>query len=244
MAAFDCQIKPEDVNYYGLSTEEVIVINDHVWIPVEVTMIGKNNFFSAWKEGARRFYAELAAGNYPELIPFADAWEIYKPASYNKENYSPSIPAGTDIRETYDRAVEQLVSKTKSATLEELRTRYQIETLNTYVKNAYATLLAQTGQIEKARDIFKEALVLSPDNAILLNNIGNTYLLESNYLLAIDFYLQASNMDEEDAQIFINLCKAYLSAGNKVYAKTYFEKAVAIDPELSTIYLDIKTQLK
>jgi tetratricopeptide (TPR) repeat protein len=244
MAAFDCQIKPEDVNYYGLNTSEVIVINDRVWIPIEVTMIGKNNFFSAWKEGARRFYAEMEAGNYPELISFADAWEIYKPATYNKENYSPSIPAGTDILETYDTGVEQLVSKTKKAALDELSTRYQIETTNTYVKNAYATLLAQTGEIEKARDVFKEALALSPDNAILLNNIGNTYLLESNYVQAIDFYLQASNLDEEDPQIFINLCKAYLIAGNKVYAKTYFDKAVALDPELNTVYFDIKTQLK
>jgi Tfp pilus assembly protein PilF len=154
------------------------------------------------------------------------------------------LPNGKDILDIYDTAVEQLVSKTKRAALEELSTRYQIETLNTYVKNAYAMLLAQTGEIEKARDIFKEALALSPDNAILLNNIGNTYLLESNYLMAIDFYLQASSLDEEDPQIFINLCKAYLSAGNKVYAKTYFDKAVAIDPELNTVYFDIKTQLK
>jgi tetratricopeptide (TPR) repeat protein/DNA-binding beta-propeller fold protein YncE len=244
MAAFDCQIKPEDVNYYGLNASEVIITNDRVWIPVEVTMISKNNFFSAWKEGARRFYAELEGGNYPELIPFADAWEMYKPASYAKDNFSPSLPNGKDILDIYDTAVEQLVSKTKRAALEELSTRYQIETLNTYVKNAYAMLLAQTGEIEKARDIFKEALALSPDNAILLNNIGNTYLLESNYLMAIDFYLQASSLDEEDPQIFINLCKAYLSAGNKVYAKTYFDKAVAIDPELNTVYFDIKTQLK
>jgi tetratricopeptide (TPR) repeat protein len=244
MLAFDCQIKPADLHSKGISPEEVIIIGERAWIPIEATQIGTRNFFTAWKSGADRFYSELKAGKYPEVIPFADAWQIYQPSSFHPSGFNPEPPAGKEIEDNYEQMVSQLVAKTKKEAMKELASRYQAEADNYYVKNAYGTLLAQTGDLIAARNVFTNALQLSPDDATMLNNMGNTFLMEEKYDKAIEFYQLAASQDEKDAYIWINLCKSFLGKGDRSSAKSYFDKAAAIDPEINEIYLDLKTQIK
>jgi tetratricopeptide (TPR) repeat protein len=244
MLAFDSRIKPADLNTSGISSTEVIIIGDRVWIPVESTMLGTKTFFQAWKAGAERFYKELQEGKYPELVPFADAWQIYQPAIYHAEGYTPAPPSGDDVTDLFEQMVNELVSKTKKESLKELSARYQSESENLYVKNAYGSLLAQTGDLQGARRIFEEGLQISADDAIMLNNMGNTYLMEEKYDQAIEYYQQAVISDDQDSYILINLCKAYLGKGDRASAKTYFDKAVTLDPDIQSTFADLKTQLK
>jgi len=244
MAAFDCGIKPNDMADNGLLPTDVIVMNDRVWIPVEATKIGTAGFFQAWKAAADRYYRELEAGHFPELIPFADAWSIYKPSSYQPKGLFVDVPSDSKTKEEYRQFVVQFVTKTKQNTLDELAARCQAEPQNTFVRNEYGTLLTQTGQYEKARKIFSETLEMTPESAIVINNIANIDFLQGNYTKAISNYEWASQLDNRDAQIHVNLTKAHLQLGDRAKAREQFEKAVELDSSISDIYQELKKQIQ
>lgn len=244
MVAFDCGIKAADLKASGLDNKEVVVIGDHVWIPVETTLLGSKNFMIAWKSGAERFYEELHAGHFPELIPMSDAWKFYQPSSYTQPGFELKMNAGKKATDTYDALVNQLVAKTRNQAVVEMRNRYNTEPGNTYVMNNYAMLMAQTGNLREAERVFLDALKINSDDASVLNNLGNIAYLEGNYKVAISYYEQANGFDAEDADILINLCRANLAAGNKAAASEWYNKAVTLNAETGDLYIHLKTQLK
>lgn len=244
MVAFDSGLKPSDLNASGLNNKDVIVMGDHVWIPLETTLIGSRNFMLAWKGGAERFYQELHEGNFPELIPMTDAWKFYQPASYHQQGFDLKFSASNKAIATYDALVNQLVAKTRNQAVEEWRNRYNTEPGNTYVMNQYAMLMAQTGNIIDAQKVFLEALEINSEDASLLNNLGNLAYLEGNYKMAISYYEQAHGFDQSDADILINLCRANLAVGNKAAAAEWYNKAITLNAETGDLYIHLKTQLK
>lgn len=244
MAAFDCGIKPGEMADYGLLPNDVIVMNERVWIPIEATKIGVAGFFPAWKAASDRYYRELEAGHFPELIPFGEAWNIYKPASYHPKGLTIDIPTDSKVKEEYKQFVIQFVSKTKQNALDELAARCTSEPENVFVRNAYGTLLTQTGQYEKAKKVFLETLEMTPESPVVINNLGNIDLLQGKYADAIVHYERAALLDEKDAQIHINLCKAQLQLGNKLKANEAFNKAVSLDASIADIYQELKKQIQ
>jgi len=244
MAAFDCGIKPSDMADNGLLPNEVIVMNDRVWIPVEATKIGVAGFFPAWKAAADRYYRELEAGHFPELIPFGEAWNIYKPASYQPKGLALDVPSDVSVKEEYKQFVVQFVSKTKQNALDDLSARMSSEPENVFIRNSYGTLLTQSGQYEKAKKVFLETLEMTPESAIVINNLGNIEFLQGKYSEAIVHYEHAAELDEDDAQIRVNLCKAYLQMGERTKARQEFEKAAALDTSVSDIYQELKKQIQ
>jgi Flp pilus assembly protein TadD len=112
------------------------------------------------------------------------------------------------------------------------------------VRNAYGTLLTQTGQYEKAKKVFLETLEMTPESPVVINNLGNIDLLQGKYADAIVHYERAALLDEKDAQIHINLCKAQLQLGNKLKANEAFNKAVSLDASIADIYQELKKQIQ
>jgi len=104
--------------------------------------------------------------------------------------------------------------------------------------------LTQTGQYEKAKKVFLETLELTPESAIVVNNLGNIDFLQGKYADAITHYSQAALFDEGDAQIHVNLCKAYLQLNERSKAREEFDKAVALDTSISDIYQELKKQIQ
>jgi Flp pilus assembly protein TadD len=242
--AFDTQIRPSELAEAGLSARDVIIQQGKVWLPVETTLIGTQNFMIAWKSAADRYYRELQSGNFPELVPLADARKVYLPSSYTPEGFSEQPVGSKELMKEYDRVLASFISKSKREIIRETESRYQSEPGNVFVKNKYAILLAQTGERDRAEGVLLEAYDLSPQNPSVLNNLGNLYYLEGRGDKAVEYYLQAAEADKRDAEIRINLCKAYLLAGNKVEARTWLNKAIELEPGLDSLYDYLKNEVK
>jgi Flp pilus assembly protein TadD len=244
MVAFDCGVKASQMAEFGLLPQEVVVMSEKVWIPIEATKIGTAGFFSAWKAGAERYYRELEAGHFPELIPFSEAWNIYKPAVYQPKGLVLEVPGDQVVKEEYRQFVVQFVSKTKQSALDELKARCVAEPDNVFVRNALGTLLTQTGQYAEAKKVFLQTLEMTPESAIVMNNLGNVAFLEGKYAEALKQYEQALQLDEDDAQIHINICKTYLQQGEKAKARSSFDTAIKLDPSLAELYNELNKQIQ
>ena len=234
--AFDAQIPPNKISGSGLEETEVVILYDKVWIPVETTLIGTHPFLTSWKNAANRYYKELAAGNFPEIVPLSDARKVYLPSNYTPGGFKagPTLAAGA--LELYSQQVSELFTKTRKEVLNELEARYKTEPLNVFVKNKYALLLIQIADTAKAENVLLEAFELSPSNASVLNNLGNIYYFRDEFDKAIQFYSQAAKFDSEDGEIFINLTKAWMNKGDNNQAKLWFQQALKVDPEMASLY--------
>lgn len=242
--AFDSRIRPSELVESGLNPLEVIIHDDKVWIPVETTLLGKNTFLTAWKTAASRYYKELTAGNFPEIVPLSDARAVYVPAEFQPAGFV-EIPQGTEeMISEYNEQIAQLLVVIKKEIITEMENRYLTEPDNVFVKNKYATLLAQTGSEEKAEKIYLEALELSPNSPIILNNLGNLYFLQGLGSKSTSYYEQAWSKDNSDPEILINLTKSELLNGNKTKAQQYFAQAIQINPKLESDYSTLKLQLR
>lgn len=242
--AFDTQLRPDQLVENGLSSMDVIVVQDKVWIPIETTFIGKQDFLAAWQVASRRYYDELTKGNFPELVSFADAHNVYVPSDYVPADWNEE-PVATDATiSEYHKLIAQLLTNTKRQVIVDMENRYLSEPDNVYIKNKYANTLAQIGEYSKARKVMQEALNLSPNSAVVLNNLGNIYMLESDFSNAIIYYEQAAKIDDSDSEIYVNLCRAHLKKGDRDQALSYFKKAKQINPEIDLYYKQLKSQLQ
>ena len=244
MSAFDVQIKPSEMGDAGLNPLDVIVQNGKVWIPIETTMLGKNDFLQAWKSAAQRYYDELQAGRFPELVSLADARSVYAPSSYIPAGFAAEPTLTVPVLEEYTRLQGELLNRTKKELVAELEIRYLNEPDNAYIKNRFATVLSQVGDLKRAEQIMYEAIDLSPDSPSILNNMGNVQFLMGNAMKAIQYYTEASSKDPSDGEIYINICKAHMLAGHVEEAKKCFTKAIELNPDLEYLYSDLKSQLR
>jgi Flp pilus assembly protein TadD len=242
--AFDTGIKPSEMSANGIGPVDAIVNDDKVWIPLETTLVGSQPFVVAWKSAGERYYAEVKAGHFPEVVSLSDARQLYLPATFIPNDYQMQLPNYAEVEKAYGEVMMQLIAKTRKQAIAELEARYIAEPNNVFVKNKYATLLAQIGDLDRAERILLEALALSPGSASVLNNLGNVYLLKKEGSKAVDYYTQASGQDVADAEIIINLCKANLLAGNLTKARELFDKAVELNNNIANRYEHLKLQLK
>lgn len=242
--AFDTRLQSEDLVKAGIASTDVIIENDRVWMPIETTLLGKGDFMLAWKEGASRYYQELTKGNFPELVTFHEARSVYVPSTFIPANFSPTLGSASDAITSYNSTLSKLLVKLKKGVITELENRYVTEKDNVFVKNKYATLLAQTGDLDNAERIYLEALELSPNNGVTLNNLGNLFYLRGNGDRAAGYYEDAIRVDAKDGEMHINLAKALLLAGKKNEAQQAFDEAIKINSKLALKYLTLKNQLK
>jgi len=242
--AFNTQIPAEEMSIAGFNPLDVIISENKVWIPVETTLLGNKDFLSAWKKGAERYYSELKQGHFPELVSLSNARNVYVPSNYVPADFNETPPSDESVNKDYAELLKQVLAKTKKELITEMEARYLVEPNNVFVKNKFATLLAQIGENKRAEQIFLEALELAPENSTVINNLGNIYYQRGNASKAIEYYSAAAKIDSKDAEIIVNLCKANLLAGNTNEARVLFAKAVSLDPEIETIYSSLQAQIK
>lgn len=241
--AFDSGIEVSELQAAGLDPSQVIVQYNKVWIPVESTLLGTQNFKTAWIEASRRYYQEQKDGNFPELVPLADARSVYKPVSYVPEIFKPVLPAEDVLIAAQTEFVQYMLGVTVARQLAALEQRFQTEPRNLYVRNKLAILYAQTGDLTKAETLFKESVDLAPENPMMYNNLGNILFLKTDFPGAFAAYVKSLELDNTDAEVYINLCKTQLAMGDKANASRSFDKATSMQPPLKDLYDYLKLEL-
>lgn len=241
--AFDTEIDTTQIESSGLDRREVVIAFGKVWLPIETTMLGKQPFLTAWKYGAERYYKELSEQHFPELVTFEDAHKVYQASSFIPKNFKPALPPKEVVAPAYKETVYGLLDKTTSSMRVELEARRQAEPTNAYVRNKLAILLVRMGQYEKAEQLLKEALTLSPNSATFHNNLGNVYYMTNRFDKAATEFTNSLEFDRTDPEVFINLCKAQLALGDKISARRTFETATKMRSDVEERYSFMKEEL-
>tara|TARA_B100000214_G_scaffold375487_1_gene362092 strand:- start:2053 stop:4785 length:2733 start_codon:yes stop_codon:yes gene_type:complete len=219
---FDSGVKPDDVSKYFLDENEVVVLNDKVWIPIEATLVGKP-FFSAWKQGALK-YNEMKAENYVNEISVKEASAKYLAGSHVTPDMPMPVIDGIndllkeDIKQ-YGMWLEQIVYNSVGSKLVAAEDYYDA-----------GVKYMEFKRYKEAIGMLETAINMKPVFPDAINTLGVCYTKTEEYVKAIEFYEQAIQQAGEHAGFLLNIAISQFMLGNKGLAKQKYEEVVMLDP--------------
>ena len=103
--AFDSGLTAEEGEEQLRNFENYIVLEDEVWIPLEITL-SNEGFYKAYKYGAREWNRSYEEGT-AAIYRMQDSWEIYPPISVPGAGVKFKMPSARQIALTFDKSVDQ-----------------------------------------------------------------------------------------------------------------------------------------
>lgn len=228
--AFKTAIKGKDAKKRVGSENLYIIRDEHVWLPVEVTMVGKS-FTEAWREAAKEVGLRKEKGEL-NIIDTHEAWKQFKPVSI-EDKQDVALPDKKKLLA----AIREDISLQQSKGIEKLTKPY-VEKLKKDPENYEARLnlgiiYGKNGYFDEALKAFESILKKRSGDPDTLNNIGNVYFEKKNYDEALKYYQQAEKAGKPDSALKLNLSLAYYKTGNLEKAKEKFKEGEGLSPEIA-----------
>ena len=85
------------------------------------------------------------------------------------------------------------------------------------------------GRLKEAQRLYKQALILEPDNVYALNNLGVIYIQQRNYSKASNNLESAIRLKPEYADPYYNLACLYSFKGKTIKSLENLKKAISLD---------------
>jgi tetratricopeptide (TPR) repeat protein len=211
-----------------------IVVNDQLWLPVEITLVGKQGFVDAWRRGSelwRLYDADSAKRGFHKT---AEAQQLYRPVALRESDLGLQYGSKDELSSAYRAELSRL----GDAALGELAST-TAKSGNKREWNTLGIAYARFGRIKDAEAAFKAALRLDPAFTSPQVNLGNLAYMQKEYRKALSSWQAAAKSLENQGKgnsttaqmILVNVSLAYNALSDFAGARSTFEKAAAIDPE-------------
>jgi hypothetical protein len=210
-------------------------VNDELWVPVEMTMVGTSDFLTAWRTGIDEWRALDRNPDQRKFILTAAAQEKYHAVGLKEEDlglqYGDTKKIADTFRDAVDRTVSTVIdSYAKTAAASNAKSDY----------NKLGIVSAQYGRYDQAMNALTTALSLDRNYLGAAINLGNVYFLQQDYQSALKIFHQAEDTMRADgkdgtqlfARVLLNLSRSYYEIEDLDQAGVYYDRATAADPGL------------
>lgn len=233
-AVFNTKVKSRDYRELHSDRSMFLVVNDSLWIPVEVTLIGRESFYSAWTKGAELWNLYEKDQTKRAFYRTADSQNIYRPVALRESDLglqygSPEALSGlykAEFGRVADGIVQPLVERaTKSNDKQDW----------TYLGVAYAKF----GKLKDAEIAFSRVLTMDPNSIGAQVNLGNIAYLQQDYPKALARYQGAYTLLNKQGKqnsfiaqkVLVSISKTYTGLKDFTQARSTFEQATAINSD-------------
>jgi hypothetical protein len=117
--------------------------------------------------------------------------------------------------------------------LRDVETRLALEPECVDLRFHRACLLAETGDMEGAKQAYLEVLARSPAHVGALNNLGTLLYMTGYRTAARSAYTEAIARHPDQPMAHVNLGNLFLEAGDLIPAREHYESALAIDSKFA-----------
>ncbi|HRY72644.1 MAG TPA: hypothetical protein P5165_05405 [Spirochaetia bacterium] len=232
--AVNTKLKARDYRDLHPDRGMTLVVEDSLWIPLEITLVGKSGFVEAWRRGAelwRLYEADAAKRAFHKT---AAAQELYRPVALRESDLGLQYGSRDELLAAYRPELARL----GDAALGELADSAR-KSGDKREWNALGVAYARYGRLKDAEGAFQRALRADPAFASAQVNLGNLAFIQKEYRKALASYQAAANAlqaqgkgSTQAAQVaLVNVSMAYNALSSFAEARTAFERAAAIDPE-------------
>ncbi len=232
--AFNTKLAARDYKDLFPDRGMTFVVNDQLWVPVEITLVGKQSFLDAWRRGAElwRLYETDAAKR--AFNRTADAQSLYRPVALRESDLGLQYGSKDELTAIYRREF----SRISEAALSEL-SAIAAKSGDKKDWNILGIAFARYGKIKEAESAFQRALRIDPAFTSTQVNLGNIAYIQKEYRKAISAYQAASKSLQNQGRgtslsaqmVLVNTSLAYNAIADFKSANMAFEQAVAINAE-------------
>ncbi len=216
-----------------------ITIDDELWIPLEITLVGKTNFIDAWNKGAEEWNSLESTPEKRQIYITADSKKTYRAIGLTEKDLGLQYGNGEYISAAVANEMNLLTDLVLANYYRKVDER---ETKQNY--NRLGIALAEFNRLEKAEQAFNSSISMDSSYLSPRVNLSNLNYLHKNYdnaAIQLNEILKILNdMNKETSNIALvanlNLSKIYYAMEKFTEAKIFYKNAEAISPEKTSDY--------
>ena len=230
-SAFNLDMWPDDAERTFGSLENLIVADDAVWLPVEITAL-REGFISAWEIGARQ-WRQYSRTDEAEIHLTHQAWQIYPPvASPGDGTTLTTLPDRDRLLSRYSRSLETFINRSIYTREQQLLTRIRGgDTLRAV--NALGVLYARHGLYDRATEQFERIAARSASARV---NLGNIAYQRQSYRAALDHFERALAMEANNTVALLGVAMARHQLQDYEEAAGAYTRLASLDGALAERY--------
>jgi tetratricopeptide (TPR) repeat protein len=243
-AAINTEAKTANFRQVHPDRAMTIALKDELWVPVEITLIGKSGFMEAWRTGIEEWAAWEKDPTVRGFYTVADAQQLYRAVALKEAAAIFTNPDARQVVASFKEAQAKLAETLLAPYIEQANAKDA--TSNDFSK--LGVRYAQYGNYPKAEAAFRQALKLDQKNLNATVNLGNLYYLQKDYPRALSSYTSGlqlvgqSPQAAEYAKLLINVSKVYYQVEKWAEAKDYFAKAQTASAEVAKQFSYLSSQ--
>jgi len=223
-------------SYKSIHPERNMTINvdGDLWLPVEITMIGKADFLEAWHKGIEEW---LAYDETPEKRGFyltRSCQELYRPVGLKETDLGLQYGSKEEIVRGFSQDMGEMVD----LVVRDYRTAAE-KSSKKEDYNKLGIIYAKFSQYSQAENAFSKALAIDTRYLNARVNLANISFLRGDYQNALTQFnnsletLQQSGRGESSValKLILNISKTHYVMKEYDQSKSFYEMAHAVNPE-------------
>ena len=230
--AFNPGISGEELNRSFNNRDNFILIEDEVWVPVEITRI-QDGFLDAWETGAR-LWRENSEKDTLAFLPVDEAQKVYQPVGLRSEQLNLDFPGNEEILSSYHRAFNLFLSREIYTEEQQLIQLIKSSGGKSRYVNKLGVLYARYGLYDNATEQFEKLVPQGFPSALV--NLGNISFLEGNFPEALNWFSRAAVSNPDSTAILVGLARTNYEMENYTVVNRLYDKIVLVNPSAAERY--------
>jgi tetratricopeptide (TPR) repeat protein len=226
-AAFALGMKPEQAALFFSRSEDLIIKDDTVWIPVEVTLV-QDGFLRAWQIGAREWRDASAAGQ-ARFYPTHEAWKLFEPVAIFGTEQSIEPPNTDRLTQRYAAAMRAFVDREIGPRVDALTADAARAKQDPRPSNKLGVLYARYEVFDKAEQAFRASLA-QKEYASAYANLGNVLMHKNDFTAALKAYQNALRLSPDAPNALAGLVRASYELDDRAGASRWLDRLAQKDP--------------
>lgn len=157
-----------------------IVLDGEVWVPVEITLVGRDSFVDAWSVGSAQYREYDGVPEHREIIVVRDAQTVYRPVGLRESDLGLQYGRPDAIRQRFERDMEWIAEVVLAHVGRIARERGRVQDYNRLGVEA-----ARYGRTDDARQSFRRAIEIDPTFVEASVNLGTLEQLNGRHDSAV-----------------------------------------------------------
>ncbi len=157
-----------------------LVLDGEVWVPVEITLIGRDSFIEAWRIGSAQYREYDDAPEHREIIVVRDAQSVYRPVGLRESDLGLQYGQADSIRQRFESDMERIAEVVLAHVGRIARERGRVQDFNRLGVEA-----ARYGRTDDARQSFRRAIEIDPTFLEASVNLGTLEQLSGRHDSAV-----------------------------------------------------------
>ena len=213
-----------------------IDIDGELWVPVEITLVAKDEFLGAWRYGIEVYHQYDGNPGQRTVLLTREAQKAFRPVGLRETDAGIVYPRAAQLAARFSSSLGGLVDAVVAG-----YARRAQESGDRRDFNNLGIAASQLGRYEVAERSFNAALAQDRNYMSPLINLGNLHFLQSHYQDALRSYHRAEQAlversrtgSSDYATVLLNISRSYHKLENYDRAREYLALLAKVDPQLA-----------